>query len=110
MGSPPKRSYEFTIKFDPAVYSLQAIKNAAYDFTSKAFIEIETAHNGFITANIRAKSEQASDSIADEFKNQVLDHQIRIDTNKEYKTIREMIVAQAFEPCDNLIDIIRSIE
>ena len=38
--------------------------------------------------------------------NNLLDHQVRLEVSQEFKIIREMIVAQAFEPCDNLKDIV----
>ncbi len=44
--------------------------------------------------------------MSSDFIRHALDHQIRLDVGKDYKLIREMIVAQAFEPVDNLEEVV----
>jgi His-Xaa-Ser system protein HxsD len=95
---------------DSKIYSLKAIKNAAYDLMNKGFFTIENQPPDRIKIIITAKI--PSDDInrlSEIYKNSVLDHQIRIDIESDYKVLREIIVAQAFEPCDNLKEIIAGI-
>lgn len=96
------------MEFDPSVYCLKAIKNAAFDSRNKAGFHIETGPSGKILVWItfKVKEPDSIKSLELDFKNDVLDHQIRIEVGDEFKLIREMIVAQAFEPCDNLEEII----
>lgn len=99
--------------FDAKVYSLEAIKNASYDFTEHAATVIETASAGRIQVNFKVPASN-TDSIPDllisEFIRLVIDHQIRVDVGRDYKLVREMIIAQAFEPVDNLDVIVSKIQ
>jgi len=93
---------DLNIKFDSDVYSLQAIKNAAYDYSGNVWISIKISNKKVLVSVKPKESSFIADSFRFDFINHVLDHQVRIDTGKEFKVIREMIVAQAFEPCENL--------
>ena len=105
-------SNTLTLEFDSKVYSLKAIKNAAYDYTNKATIQIETSDPNKIVVYMTPKSSNSKiiKALILDFKNHILDHQIRIELNAEFKVIREMIVAQAFQPVDNLQEIIDTIK
>ncbi len=98
---------EVVVEISPLVYSLQAIKNTGYDFSGEAWIDIRLGETN-INVVMRPKENSAIDitELKQKFLNSLLDHQVRIDTAKEFKTIREMIVAQAFEPCDNLDEVV----
>ena len=102
----------YSIGFDSTVYELSAIKRASYDFTDKATIKIERPSQSRIVVTFTPKDKDSGpmDVIASDFTNHVLDHQIRIEVEADYGRIREMIVAQAFAPCENLhelVDIIK---
>jgi His-Xaa-Ser system protein HxsD len=102
-----KINNEFQLDVDKSIYSLQAIKNASYDYSDKAWIKIDTMSNSRILVSLIAKNENISkETFINEFLNHVLDHQVRLDVSKETRVICEMIVAQAFEPCDNLDEIV----
>ena len=97
---------ELSIVLDGNIYSIKAVKNAAYDFTDRAWIRLETQKNNVLSISIKPKNPDSSlRFLKYDFINHALDHQIRIDVGKEFKTIREMIVAQAFEPCENLDEV-----
>ena len=90
--------------FDPVVYSLKAVKYAAFDCSSKASVQVESDVDGKIAVHIALKegAQDRMDSLEKEFEDCVLEHQVRIEIGREYKLIRDMIIAQAFAPCDNL--------
>ena len=96
------------IKLDTKIYSIDAIKKAAFEYSKTAWINIITEdENQFVNVFVQLKERDNSyDFIKSKFLNHILDHQIRIDISKEFKTIREMIIAQAFEPCDNLKEVL----
>jgi His-Xaa-Ser system protein HxsD len=96
------------LKFDPAVYSFKAVKCAAFDCGSKASVDVESDIDGKIVVHISATKQHNRElaHLETEFRRCVLDHQIRIEIGEEFKLIRDMIIAQAFAPCDNLEEII----
>lgn len=97
-----------SMELDPSVYSLKAVKKAAFDLSQKASFQIETLPSDRISVVLTAKQQNpgSAESLKTDFTDLVLDHQVRIDVSDEFKLIREMIVAQAFEPCDNLQEVV----
>ena len=84
------------ITVDQKAYSLSAVKRAAYDFTDKAYIEISCTDDNSICLSIHLKENSPSDTIQ-ELLNHILDHQVRIDLEKEFGVLRNIIAAQAFD-------------
>lgn len=105
-------SMRIVIDFDVAVYSPKAIKRAAYEFSNQANIEIKSNGSKVISAIISVPNLHVIDNekFIREFKESVFDHQIRLDVEEDYRTIRQMIVAQAFQPCDNLDEFIDTLK
>ena len=99
-----------SIELDREIYSLSAIKKAAYDFSKIAWIVIKESSNHSILVEFKIINDtKCEKTFRQEFLNHVLDHQVRIDVTEEFKIIREMIVAQAFEPCENLAEIVEKL-
>jgi len=100
-----------TIIFDPAMYSLKAIKYAAFDLSSKANVHVELDIDGRIVVRIESNEggQEKIRALEKEVQHCVFDHQIRIEIGNEFKLIREMIIAQAFAPCDNLEEVIQKV-
>jgi His-Xaa-Ser system protein HxsD len=96
------------LTFPVQAYTPKAVINAATDFLSKAWVKIEEVSSENILVRLIPKNPESfpSDLLSRDFENQVLDHQIRVNLQGETKIIREMIVAQAFDPCDNLEEIL----
>lgn len=103
---------EYFVEFDADCYSLQAITFATYDFVGMAFMRIEKSGNKKIQVFLSTKNQSNKDlsDIASSFFESVLDHQVRIKVNNEFKVIREILVAQAFQPCDNLNNVTDIVE
>lgn len=103
---------DYFIEFDSGCWSIEAITFAAHDIISTAFIRIEKSENDKIRVYLTPKnlSNQNLDTMASIFYESVLDHQVRIKVNNEFKVIREILVAQAFQPCDNLTNVIDIVE
>lgn len=78
------------------LYEKEAILNTSYKFTDKCYINIETI--GMNTEiYFQHKTENISlETIALEFGNELIDQQIRLDTGREFKTIREELIKKAF--------------
>jgi len=95
------------MEFDGEVYELQAIKNAAYDFVPRAMVRINTKDARILVEILPEDGSSKIGQLCREFIRSVLDHQVRLETSRDYRVIREMIVAQAFAPCDNLEEMLK---
>jgi His-Xaa-Ser system protein HxsD len=87
------------IKVDLSIYKQEAITAAVYRFTDRYFVSQNGVDNG-IEVTFTAKSENAvnSDLLAKEFENELIDQQVRYDTEQKFGEIRNLIVKQAFAP------------
>ena len=78
------------------MYENEAILNASYKFTDRCFINIEP-NNEKTEILFQTKSQDFSSAdIALLFGNELIDQQIRLNTGREFKTIREELVKKAF--------------
>jgi len=86
------------IKLDTKIYSLDAIKRALYLIEPDALIEKIDDRHLFI----------ATEKNIDEnlLKRNLLDCQIQLDLEKEFMPIRNMLVAQALEPYQEIDDLL----
>lgn len=102
----------FAIDFDSNIYSAKAVKRAAYDLSNSTSTEIKLKENRTITVIISLNNLKITDSekFIRKFRDSVYDHQIRLDVEEDYHVIRQIIVAQAFQPCDNLKEIIDTLK
>lgn len=97
----------FVFNLDTSVYSYPAIMNALYDYTDKATFEVTKLPDGQVRLSLIPKASVFSTAmLVENFKNLLIDHQVRIMVSQDYKVIRDIIVAQAFQPCENVEDII----
>ena len=101
-----------SISFDSDVYSVNAVKRAVYELkASNAVMEINTgADDGSINVVISYKGGdiESVNELINDLRESILDHQIRLDIEEEFRPIRQLIVAQAFHPCDNIQEIIEN--
>ena len=89
------------LKLSKQFYEKSAVMNAAYKFTNKCVILIEPLEEGYVGVWFKAKDGQESGIIPDlldDFCNEVLDQQVRLDLEKRYGSLREAIVKHAFQP------------
>jgi His-Xaa-Ser system protein HxsD len=86
-------------------YRLEAIFRSCYWLTDRCFVYLGPLRDGAIEVTLIAKSGSGTDTdrLTWQFLNDLVDQQLRISVNEETRTIREMIVAQAFADTD-LID------
>ena len=85
-------------KLDTNIYSLDAIKRTLYTIAPQA--SIETLDNQYVLVTTKSHINE------DLLKRNLLDAQLQLDLEKEFLPIRNMLVAQALEPyqeIDNLL-------
>ena len=92
-------------EFDSEIYSEQAVKSAIHDLKIAAHLSLRGQEKKIIQVTIPL-SETDRTNIETKVYKAILDHQIRIEVQKEYGPIRKLILAQAFFPCENLEEIL----
>jgi len=91
------------ITVDLTVYRLEVVLRACHAFTGRCYISTRSAGDGALLVELAAREE--SDSLRDlagEFSNALIDSQLRALISTETRTIRELLVAQAFCEADLL--------
>jgi His-Xaa-Ser system protein HxsD len=101
---------EFHIDIDPQLHSREALLRAAYDLAKIAFFRFER-NNSSIRVWVQSKGTDipAKQEILSQFFECAIENEIRIKLQGEFKTIRDILVAQAFQPCENLKDILNEL-
>lgn len=102
-----KENVTFTVA--KTLFSNEAILDTSSKFTHKFYINIEPTQEDY-KIYIQLKDNTADLNItAKEFHNELIDQQLRIDTEKKYFKIRELIVKQAFSPVENLEEEVKKL-
>lgn len=84
------------LKISNNTYEPQAVFNASYKYTDKCYINIEQI-DGKMEILFQSKNNDLDlENIALEFGNELIDQQIRLNTSREFKSIREELVKKAF--------------
>ena len=93
-----------SIFVDTTVYPLEVLFRTCYVFTDRCFLFLHpTDVSGVINVRFKQKLELCDlDSLAGEFSNELINQRIRLDIANETRSIRELIVAQAFAEADLL--------
>lgn len=91
------------IRIDISIYPLEALFRVCYSFTDRCYIFLEEESASVIKVHFAKKTEGCDLSVAaGEFSNDLINQKVRLDVARETKSIRELIVAQAFAEADLL--------
>lgn len=90
--------HTFQVKVYLGIYSKEAIVATCYKYSGKYFVHQEL-NNDSIVVTLQSKDEQlVSEETAKQFCNELIDQQIRYNTNLQFGHIRDLIVEEAFKP------------
>ncbi len=100
------------VKISKEFYEKEAVFAAAYKFTDSCFILIEPIDDHYLGVYFQPTKDNNTNltDIAESFCNEVLDQQVRLDLEKRYGNIKELIVRQAFAPVKNIKELIKDNE
>ena len=87
-----------TLNFDSQCTNLEAIKKAAYIFSDRCAIDVSENETSFI-CKIIPKKDSTIDNYEDfeiEFRNEVLDQELRIEIANKTDGVKNLILAFAF--------------
>jgi His-Xaa-Ser system protein HxsD len=90
------------IEVDLAIYPLETVLRACHRFTARYYITPRVNGGSVIVAFSARDGGAVSDNLRGELANELLDAELRALIAAETKTIRELIVAQAFCEADLL--------
>jgi len=83
------------------IYNKEIVVAALYELTSVCYIQQEEKDQKTILVSFEPKSDIDINLIAKKFCNNLIDQQIRYNTNQQFGRIRDMIVEEAFKPISN---------
>lgn len=84
------------LKVDCNLYEKDALLQAAYKFTDRCYINIESVDNYYEVYFQSKNSAENLEKVSLEFGNEIIDQQIRLQTGREFKEVREQLVKKAF--------------
>lgn len=93
------------IDISKTIYEKDAVLSAAYSFSDKFGIRIESESGDFFNLIIEPLEHQKETNIKEvehKFNNELIDQQLRLDLEKRFGSLRELIVKHAFSPLENL--------
>jgi His-Xaa-Ser system protein HxsD len=93
---------KFLVELKKMYYQKEAVFAAAYKFTGVCTILIEPTDENSVGVFFKKKRDKSFDieKIANEFCNEVLDQQLRLDLEERYGNLREIIYKKAFLPLE----------
>jgi His-Xaa-Ser system protein HxsD len=87
------------IEISSELYSKEAVLNASYKYSDKFYVKFDLISSTRYLITLSSKDGSSiSDEIVNQFYNELIDQQIRINVEKEYKPIRQEIIKKAFAP------------
>jgi His-Xaa-Ser system protein HxsD len=93
------------ISVSKAFFEKDAVFAAAYKFTGRVSIGIEPESETRVRVSMQPLARHKGidlEQVAQEFRNELIDEQLRLDLDKRFGAIRELIVRHAFSPLNNL--------
>jgi His-Xaa-Ser system protein HxsD len=89
------------VRLNQRMYEREAVMAATYKFTDRCIVEVEPVGEQHVLVRFLPKEggEMTSlETIAANFRNEVIDQQVRLDLDRRYGSLRDAIVRHAFEP------------
>ena len=89
---------KFQIVVDMSLYAKESLVAACYKFTNRFYIHQQTDGGNVVVVFESKDGNAVSDTIVKEFCNELIDQQVRYNTNQQFGHIRDLIVEEAFKP------------
>jgi His-Xaa-Ser system protein HxsD len=89
---------KFQVIVDMSLYSKESIVAACYKYTDRFYIHQQTDGGNVVVIFESKEGNAVTDTIVKQFCNELIDQQVRYNTNLQFGHIRDMIVEEAFKP------------
>ena len=91
---------KFQVVVDMALYAKESLVAACYKFTDRFYIHQQISSNNVIVVFETKDGNDVSEFVVKQFCNELIDQQVRFNTNQQFGHIRDLIVEEAFKPVD----------
>lgn len=88
----------FQVVVDMSLYAKESLVATCYKFTDRFYIHQQTDGGNVIVVFESKDGNAVSESIVKDFCNELIDQQVRYNTNQQFGHIRDLIVEEAFKP------------
>ena len=88
----------FQVVVDMSIYTKESLVAACYKYTDRFYIHQQTSGNNIVVVFESKEGNVISESIVKQFCNELIDQQVRYNTNQQFGHIRDLIVEEAFKP------------
>jgi His-Xaa-Ser system protein HxsD len=86
---------------DESIYSLDALLRTCYSFTDRVYIFIAREEDSRFRVHFTERpSGMPLEVVVGEFENALIDHELRLRVERETRSLRELLLAEAFAPCE----------
>ena len=89
---------KFQIVVDLSLYAKESLVAACYKFTDRFYIYQHTMGDNVEVVFESKEGNTVTDSVVKQFCNELIDQQVRFNTNQQFGHIRDLIVEEAFKP------------
>jgi len=90
---------ELDIEISDKVYCKEAVLECGYKFTDRCWIHITHSTGSTIKIHLEARDKNTSlQDVVKEFRNALIDYQLRVDLEQKMRPMRELIIKKAFFP------------
>ena len=88
----------FQVVVDMALYAKESLVAACYKFTDRFYVHQQASGNNVIVVFEAKDGNDVLEVIVKQFCNELIDQQVRFNTNQQFGHIRDLIVEEAFKP------------
>ena len=89
---------KFQVVVDMSLYAKESLVAACYKFTDRFYIHQQSMGNNVEVVFESKEGNAVTDTIVKQFCNELIDQQVRYNTNLQFGHIRDLIVEEAFKP------------
>lgn len=88
----------FQVNVDMSLYAKEAVVSAIYKYTNKFYIHQQTTEDLIVVIFESKDNQIVTEEVVKQFCNDLIDQQVRYNTEKQFGHIRDLIVEEAFKP------------
>ena len=88
----------FQVNVDLSLYAKEAVVSAIYKYTNKFYIHQQTTEDLIVVVFESKDNQIVTEEVVKQFCNDLIDQQVRYNTEKQFGHIRDLIVEEAFKP------------
>lgn len=89
---------KFQVIVDMALYAKESLTAACYKFTDRFYVHQQTDGENIVVVFESKDGNTITEEIVKLFCNELIDQQVRFNTNQQFGHIRDLIVEEAFKP------------